>query len=87
MLPERPGGGRAGCAEGRRGDPSQEQPGSDQIYEYIVFRGSDVKELSMVEAPKENQPPAMPNDPAIMGVSEQFFLSVEVSFPQYCSAM
>jgi hypothetical protein len=34
-----------------------------------VFRGSDVKELSMVEAPKENQPPAMPNDPAIMGVS------------------
>jgi len=54
--------------EGRRGDPSQEQPGSDQIYEYIVFRGSDVKELSMVEAPKENQPPAMPNDPAIMGV-------------------
>lgn len=24
----------------------------------------------MVEAPKENQPPAMPNDPAIMGVSE-----------------
>lgn len=22
----------------------------------------------MVEAPKENQPPAMPNDPAIMGV-------------------
>jgi hypothetical protein len=23
----------------------------------------------MVEAPKENQPPAMPNDPAIMGVS------------------
>jgi small nuclear ribonucleoprotein (snRNP)-like protein len=54
--------------EGRAGNPSQEQPGSDQIYEYIVFRGSDVKELSMVEAPKENQPPAMPNDPAIMGV-------------------
>ena len=41
----------------------------------------------MVEAPKENQPPAMPNDPAIMGVSEQLFFSVEVSFPQYCSAM
>lgn len=54
--------------EGRAGNPANEQPGSDQIYEYIVFRGSDVKELSMVEAPKENQPPAMPNDPAIMGV-------------------
>lgn len=24
----------------------------------------------MVEAPKENQPPAMPNDPAIMGVRD-----------------
>ena len=27
----------------------------------------------MVEAPKENQPPAMPNDPAIMGV--RYYLS------------
>lgn len=58
--------------EGRAGNPALEQPGSDQIYEYIVFRGSDVKELSMVEAPKENQPPAMPNDPAIMGVRLPF---------------
>ena len=41
----------------------------------------------MVEAPKENQPPAMPNDPAIMGVSEQLLLFLEVSFPQYCIAM
>jgi small nuclear ribonucleoprotein (snRNP)-like protein len=71
--------------EGRAGNPSQEQPGSDQIYEYIVFRGSDVKELSMVEAPKENQPPAMPNDPAIMGVrysphtlSERAWLEVQM---------
>jgi hypothetical protein len=28
----------------------------------------------MVEAPKENQPPAMPNDPAIMGVRPLPFL-------------
>lgn len=57
--------------EGRKGDPSQEIPGSDQVYEYIVFRGSDVKELTIVappSAPKETQPPQVPNDPAILGV-------------------
>lgn len=54
--------------EGRRGDPSQEVPPSDQIYEYIVFRGSDVKDLTIIEqAPKESKPPQMPNDPAILG--------------------
>jgi len=57
--------------EGRKGNPDAEIAGSDQIYEYIVFRGSDVKELNIVEAPapKESQAPQMPNDPAIMGVS------------------
>ncbi|KAI7541774.1 hypothetical protein KC316_g15389 [Hortaea werneckii] len=56
--------------EGRKGDPSQEIPGSDHVYEYIVFRGSDVKELTIVAppaAPKENEPPRMPDDPAILG--------------------
>jgi len=72
--------------EGRRGDPSQEQPGSDQIYEYIVFRGSDVKELSMVEAPKENQPPAMPNDPAIMGVSKHLPFDKYIGFCSCCKS-
>ncbi|TGJ80446.1 hypothetical protein E0Z10_g8314 [Xylaria hypoxylon] len=56
--------------EGRRGNPSDEVAPSDQIYEYIVFRGSDVKDLRIEEAPaapKENQPPLVPNDPAIVG--------------------
>ncbi|WPH04256.1 Hypothetical protein R9X50_00714500 [Acrodontium crateriforme] len=56
--------------EGRKGNPAEEIPGSDQVYEYIVFRGSDVKELTIVSppnAPKENQPPQVPNDPAILG--------------------
>lgn len=36
-----------------------------------MFRGSDVKDLTIVEAPKENKPlpPQVPNDPAILGVS------------------
>ncbi|KAI1352759.1 Scd6-like Sm domain-containing protein [Xylaria sp. FL0043] len=55
--------------EGRRGNPADEVAASDQVYEYIVFRGSDVKDLRIEEAPappKENQPP-VPNDPAIVG--------------------
>lgn len=57
--------------EGRKGDPSEEIPPADAIYEYIVFRGSDVKDLRIEEAPaaKENKPPQVPNDPAILGVS------------------
>nr|POF17697.1 protein sum2 [Quercus suber] len=60
--------------EGRLGDPANEIPPSDNVYEYIVFRGSDVKELVIVAppgAPKENRPPQMPNDPAILG-QQQF---------------
>ncbi|KAI1294412.1 Scd6-like Sm domain-containing protein [Xylaria venustula] len=56
--------------EGRRGNPADEVPASEQIYEYIVFRGSDVKDLRIEQAPappKENQPPPVPNDPAIVG--------------------
>ncbi|KAI2622837.1 Scd6-like Sm domain-containing protein [Xylaria nigripes] len=54
--------------EGRRGNPADEVAASEQIYEYIVFRGSDVKDLRIEEppsAPKENQA-AVPDDPAIV---------------------
>ncbi|POS81516.1 hypothetical protein DHEL01_v200089 [Diaporthe helianthi] len=60
---------RSHGSEGRKGDPSEEVSASDQVYDFIVFRGSDVKDLRIEEgpaAPKENQPP-MPNDPAIVG--------------------
>lgn len=55
--------------EGRKADPAEEVTASDQTYEYIVFRGSDVKDLRIEEGPsaKENKPPVMPDDPAIVG--------------------
>jgi hypothetical protein len=65
--------------EGRRGRPEEEVGPSDQVYEYIVFRGSDVKDLRIEEHPsiKENKPPAMPDDPAIVGVSST---TISISF-------
>ncbi|KLJ09749.1 hypothetical protein EMPG_14824 [Blastomyces silverae] len=56
--------------EGRRGNPAEEIAPSASVYEYIVFRGSDVKDISVAEDQKENQqpePPQVPNDPAILG--------------------
>jgi protein LSM14 len=57
--------------EGRRGNPDEEIAPSDTPYEYIVFRGSDVKDLRIEEGSKETKPPQppVPNDPAILGVS------------------
>jgi protein LSM14 len=58
--------------EGRRGNPAEEIPPSASVYEYIVFRGSDVKDISVAEEVKENaqpEPPHVPDDPAILGVS------------------
>lgn len=64
--------------EGRRNNPDEEIPPSESIYEYIVFRGTDVKDLRIEEKPgqKENQPPPPPNDPAILGVSVHFILAL-----------
>lgn len=53
--------------EGRR--PDNEVAALDSIYEYILFRGTDVKDLRIEEAPaiKKNKAPQIPNDPAILG--------------------
>ncbi|KAI9045014.1 putative G2/M phase checkpoint control protein Sum2 [Aspergillus affinis] len=55
--------------EGRRGSPAEEIPPSNSIYEYIVFRGSDVKDISVAEEKEAPQPepPQVPDDPAILG--------------------
>ncbi|EIT77592.1 G2/M phase checkpoint control protein Sum2 [Aspergillus flavus] len=56
--------------EGRRGKPEDELPPAPHIYEYIVFRGSDVKDISVAEDKKEDapqEPQQVPDDPAILG--------------------
>ena len=62
--------------EGRKGNPAEEIPGSDVVYDGIVFRGSDVKDLTILAPPKENRPPQMPNDPAILGVRKSKHMTI-----------
>lgn len=55
---------------GTEGRSAEEIPPSDDIYEYIVFRGSDVKDLRIEQEPeKKPQSAKVPDDPAILGVS------------------
>lgn len=46
-------------------------PPSSSLYDYILFKGKDVKDLRIEDEAKESspQPPTIPNDPAILGVS------------------
>ena len=74
--------------EGRRGNPVEEIPPAASIYEYIVFRGSDVKDISVAEETKENtlpEPPQVPDDPAILGVSGGLFQSMSLSMQNFQS--
>jgi protein LSM14 len=53
---------------------------NDRLYEYIVFRGSDVKDLRIEEAPKPAPPKEeVPDDPAILGVGRMRFLLIRQS--------
>ncbi|KAM0747192.1 hypothetical protein T439DRAFT_383346 [Meredithblackwellia eburnea MCA 4105] len=55
--------------EGRKGNPAEEIPGNDNVYDFIVFRASDVKDLQ-IEAPAAapTAPPPI-DDPAIVGTA------------------
>ncbi|GAA5981769.1 hypothetical protein JCM11641_007418 [Rhodosporidiobolus odoratus] len=51
--------------EGRKGDPAEEVAANDNVYDFIVFRASDVKDLQ-IEAPSSD---STPSDPAIVGTA------------------
>ena len=44
--------------EGRRSE-GQEIPGSNEIYEYIIFRGSDIKDLTVIQSTPVLKDPAI----------------------------
>ena len=55
--------------EGRESSPEKFVSASQQKFDYIVFRGSDVKDIKIAEEEKENkqpEPPNVLNDPAIV---------------------
>lgn len=44
-------------------------PARDEVYEYIIFRGTDIKKIEVCESPKQQPMGAIHNDPAIVQVS------------------
>jgi len=70
--------------EGRKKDGEQIPP-SNEVYDYIIFRGSDIKDIRVSEGPQpvQQQQPPRPNDPAIIAIPATQAPNMYGSYGQY----